>query len=150
MRFGKKGKVSAKYVGPYEILQRKGKVAYKLALPMQVKKMHDVFHIHQLKRYIPDKNHVLEPERIKIDSSLTFEERHVKFLDKKVRSTRNKDVNIVKVIWSNHEPEEAMWEAEDEMKKTYPGLFIEALWVPLSHGRPVAKKIVMYRSHHQV
>ncbi|XP_021859664.1 uncharacterized protein [Spinacia oleracea] len=127
MRFGKKDKLSAKYVGPYEILQRLGKIAYKLALPMEFEKMHGVFHISQIKRYIPDERHVLELEKIQIDSSLTYEERPVKILDKKVCSTRNKDVNIVKVCWSNHESEEATWKAEAEMKKKYPELFHEQI-----------------------
>ncbi|XP_056692111.1 uncharacterized protein [Spinacia oleracea] len=125
MRFGEKGKLSAKYVGPYEILQRVRKVAYRLVLPMEFEKMHDVFHICQLKRYIPDESHVLDPEKIQIDNSLAYEERAVKILNKKVRSTRNKDVNIVKVLWPNHESKEATWEAEAEMKKQYPELFHE-------------------------
>ena len=49
----------------------------------------------------------------------------MKILDRKVRNTCNKDVHIVKVLWSNHESEEATWEAEDEMKKQYPDLFLE-------------------------
>ena len=61
--------------------------------------------------------HVLEPERIQIDSSLTYKERPVKILDKKVHSTHNKDVNIVKVLWYNHESEEATWEAEAEVSR---------------------------------
>ena len=64
MRFGKKGKLSAKYIGPYEILERIEKVTYRLALPIEFEKMHDVLHISQLKRYIPDERHVLEPKRI--------------------------------------------------------------------------------------
>ncbi|XP_010675340.1 uncharacterized protein LOC104891354 [Beta vulgaris subsp. vulgaris] len=110
IRFDKKGKLSAKHIGPYEILQRVGKVAYKLTLPMEFEKMHDAFHIFQLKRYILDENHVLEPERIEIDSSLTHEERPVKILDRKMHSTHNKDVSTVKVLWSNDESEEATWE----------------------------------------
>ncbi|XP_021759109.1 uncharacterized protein LOC110724003 [Chenopodium quinoa] len=113
MRFGKKGKLSAKYVGLYEILQRVGKVAYKLALSMEFKKMHDVFHISQLKKYVPSETHVLQPETIQLDESLTYEERPVKILDHKVRSTRTKDVKLVKVLWSNQEYEEATWEAEE-------------------------------------
>ncbi|XP_021776059.1 uncharacterized protein LOC110739886 [Chenopodium quinoa] len=87
MRFGKKGKLSPKYIGPYEILQRIGKVAYRLALSMDFSKVHDVFHVSQL------------------------------------RSTRKKDVKIVKVLWSNQETEKATWEAENEMRKKCPELF---------------------------
>ncbi|XP_021767729.1 uncharacterized protein LOC110732119 [Chenopodium quinoa] len=123
MRFGKKGKLSPKYIGPYEILQRIGKVAYRLALPMELSKVHDVFHVSQLRRYILDKSHVLQPETIELYQSLTYEERLVKILDSKVRSTRNKNVKIEKVLWSNQEYEEATWEAEDEIKKKYLELF---------------------------
>ncbi|XP_021765943.1 uncharacterized protein LOC110730449 [Chenopodium quinoa] len=123
MRFGKKGKLNLKYIGPYKIVQRIGKVAYRLALPMELSKVHDVFHVSQLRRYVPDKSHVLQPETIELDPSLTYEKRPVKILDSKVRSTRNKKVKIVKVLWSNQEYEEATWEAEDEMKKKYPELF---------------------------
>ncbi|XP_021764846.1 uncharacterized protein LOC110729415 [Chenopodium quinoa] len=123
MRFGKKGKLSPKYIRPYEILQRIGKVAYRLALPMDLSKVHDVFHVSQLRRYIPDKSHVLQPETVELDQSLTYEERPVKILDTKVCSTRKKDVKIVKVLWSNQETEEATWEAEDEMRKKYLELF---------------------------
>ncbi|XP_048502822.1 uncharacterized protein LOC125498624 [Beta vulgaris subsp. vulgaris] len=107
MRFGKKGKLRAKYVDPYEILEQIGKVAYRLALSMEFEKIHYVFHISQLKRYIPDERHVLEPERIHINISLTYDERPMKILNKKVRSIHNKDVHIVKVLGSNHESEEA-------------------------------------------
>ncbi|XP_021732937.1 uncharacterized protein LOC110699716 [Chenopodium quinoa] len=123
MRFGKKGNLSPKYIGPYEILQRIGKVAYRLVLPMELSKVHDVFHVSQLRSYIPDKSYVLQPENIELDQSLTHEEKPVKILDSKVRSTHNKNVKIVKVLWSNQDYEEATWEAEDEMKKKYPELF---------------------------
>ena len=123
MRFGRKGKLSPKYIGPYEILQRIGKVAYRLALPMDLSKVHDVFYVSQLRKYVPDKSHVLQPEAIELDQSLTYEERPVKILDSKVRSTRKKDVKIIKVLWSNQETEEPTWKAKDEMRKKYPELF---------------------------
>ncbi|XP_021743404.1 uncharacterized protein LOC110709490 [Chenopodium quinoa] len=107
MRFGKKGKLSPKYIGPYEVLQRIGKVANRLALPMELSKVHDVFHVSQLRRHIPDKSHALQAETIELDQSLTYKERPVKIFDSKVRSTRNKEVKIVKVLWSNQEHEEA-------------------------------------------
>ncbi|XP_021775520.1 uncharacterized protein LOC110739373 [Chenopodium quinoa] len=101
MRFGMKGKLSPKYIGPNEILQRIGKVADRLALPMELSKVHDVFHVSQLRRYIPDKFHILQPKTIELDQSLTYEEKPVKILDNKVHSTRNKNVKLVKVLWSN-------------------------------------------------
>ena len=123
MRFGKKGKLSPKYIGPYEILARVGKVAYRLALPMELEKVHNVFHISQLRRYVPDATHILQPEIIELDSALTDVERPVKILDTKVRSTRNKEVRIVKVLWRNQNSEEQTWEAEDAMRQKYPDLF---------------------------
>ena len=123
MRFGKKGKLSPKYIGPYEIIQRVGKVAYKLDLPNELERVHNVFHVSQIRKYIPDATHVLQPETIEMDENLTYEERPVKILDTKVRSTRNKDVKIVKALWLNHNTEEATWEAEADMRKRYPELF---------------------------
>ena len=125
MRFGKKGKLSPKYIGPYEIIQRVGKVAYKLDLPNELERVHNVFHVSQIRKYIPDVTHVLQPEVIEMDENLTYEERPIKILDSKVRSTRNKDVRIVKVLWSNHNTEEATLEAEEDMRKHYPDLFLE-------------------------
>ncbi|XP_019107814.1 uncharacterized protein LOC109136307 [Beta vulgaris subsp. vulgaris] len=75
---------------------------------------------------IPDKSHVLQPKIVQIDENLSYEERPIKILDSKVRSTRNKDVKIVKVHWSNKKSEEATWEVEAEMRKKYPEFFAEA------------------------
>ncbi|XP_021718623.1 uncharacterized protein LOC110686340 [Chenopodium quinoa] len=125
-------RLSAKYVGPYEILERVGKVAYKLALPMEFEKMHDVFHISQLKKYVPDAKHVLQPKSIQLDETLTYEERPVKILGHKVRSTRNNDVRIVKVLWSNQEYEETTREAEDDMRNIYLELFNEVSYEGIS------------------
>lgn len=123
MRFGRKGKLSPRYIGPYEVLKRIGEVAYQLALPMELANVHNVFHVSQLRKYIHDPNHVIQPESIELDESLTSKERPIKILDTKTRSTRNKAVKLVKVLWSNQNSEEATWEAEDDMKKRYPELF---------------------------
>ena len=64
MRFGKKGKLSPKYIGPYEIIQKVGKVAYKLDLPNELERVHNVFHVSQIRKYVPDVTHVLQPETI--------------------------------------------------------------------------------------
>ena len=123
MRFGRKGKLSPRYIGPYEVLERLGEVAYRLALPMELANVHNVFHVSQLRKYVHDPNHVIQPETIEWDDTLTFEERPVKILDTKTRNTRNKAIKLVKVLWSNQDTEEATWEAEDDMKKKYSKLF---------------------------
>jgi hypothetical protein len=123
VRFGARGKLSPRYIGPYEIVERIGTLAYRLALPNSLEKVHDVFHVSQLKRYIPATTHVLDPEPLELDSTLTYEEKPVRILVTKVRSTRRKDITMVKVLWSNHEREAATWETESSMREKYPFLF---------------------------
>ncbi|XP_057543236.1 uncharacterized protein LOC130821464 [Amaranthus tricolor] len=98
MRFGVKGKLSPKYVGPYEVLERIGEVAYKLALPVELSKVHNVFHVSQLRRYRSDPSHVIAVESVEVNPILTFEEKPVKILDRQVRSLRRKEVPLVKVL----------------------------------------------------
>ncbi|XP_057520849.1 uncharacterized protein LOC130801106 [Amaranthus tricolor] len=131
MRFGKRGKLSPKFIGPYEVTEKVGKVAYRLALPNELGKVHDVFHISQLKRYVPDKSHVLDPEPLDLDENLSYEEKPIKILDSKVRSTRRKDIKMVKVLWANQRRQEATWETEDSMREKYPHLFPEVfeIWM---------------------
>ena len=126
-RFGKKGKLSPKFIRPYEILDRVGEVAYRLALPPCLDRVHNVFHISQLLKYLSDPSHVIEPETIQLDNTLTNEEIPVEILDRKVRKTRRAETVIVKVLWTNHTTEEATWEAEDTMREKYPHLFLQVL-----------------------
>ncbi|XP_057246810.1 uncharacterized protein LOC130589546 [Beta vulgaris subsp. vulgaris] len=114
--FGQKGKLGPKFISPYDIIKRIERLGYHLDLPNNLGKVHNVIHVSQLKRYVPDKSHVLYPKIIEVDEILSFKERPVKILDSKVRSTRNKDIKIVKVLWSNQRTEEATWETEDEMR----------------------------------
>ncbi|KAL5550449.1 hypothetical protein UlMin_000625 [Ulmus minor] len=107
MRFGKKGKLSPRYIGPFEILERIGKVAYKLALPSELSTVHNVFHVSMLQKYISDPSHVLESEPIEIREDLTYEEQPVQILDRKDKALRNKVIPLVKVLWRNHKVEEA-------------------------------------------
>ena len=125
MRFGRREKLSPKYIRPYEVLKKIKKVAYMLYLPNDLSRVHDVFHISQLRKYIPDVSHVPQPETIELDDSLTYEERPVRIFCSKVRSTQTKDVRLIKVLWSNHQTKEATWEAEADMRKSYPTLFSE-------------------------
>ncbi|KAL5563785.1 hypothetical protein UlMin_033532 [Ulmus minor] len=116
MRFGKKGKLSPRFIGPFEILERIGKVAYKLALPPELSSVHNVFHVSMLKKYVSDPSHVLEHEPIQVNEDLTYEEKPVQILDRKDKTLRNKVIPLVKVLWRNHKIEEATWEREDDMR----------------------------------
>ncbi|XP_019183935.1 PREDICTED: uncharacterized protein LOC109178836 [Ipomoea nil] len=129
MRFGKKGKLSPRFIGPYEILERVGKLDYRLALPTKLDRVYDVFHVSQLTKYVHDATHVLQPEVVSLDETLSYKERPMKILGTKTRETRRKSVKLVKVLWSNHEVEEATWEMEDVMKERYPDLFISGTLV---------------------
>ncbi|KAL5580072.1 hypothetical protein UlMin_012514, partial [Ulmus minor] len=123
IRFGKRGKLNPRYIGPYEILERVGNTAYRLALPPNLASVHNVFHVSMLKKYVSDKSHVLEQEPIEIHEDLSFEEKPVQILDYKIKTLRNKDIPLVKVLWRNQKTEEATWEREDEMRTSYPELF---------------------------
>ncbi|KAL5540482.1 hypothetical protein UlMin_043076 [Ulmus minor] len=115
MRFGRKGKLSPRFIGPFEILKRVGNVAYQLALPPSLSAVHNVFHVSMLKKYVSDPSHVLQEAPVEIDEKLSYEERPVRILDRKTKELRNKTVALVKVLWRNHAVEEATWEREDEM-----------------------------------
>ena len=120
---GKGKKLQPKFVGLYKILERVGNVAYKLELPPSLSRIHNIYHVSILKKYHPDPSHVLQPKNIEIDEALAYEEKPVKLLDRKVKELRNKRIPLVKVLWRNHEIEEATWEVEEEIRKKYPDLF---------------------------
>ena len=86
VRFGKKGKLIPCYVGPYEILQRVGKVAYELKLPSELASVHSVFHVSMLKKCIGDSESILLIEGLGVKDNLSYEEVPVQFLDSQVRS----------------------------------------------------------------
>ena len=123
MRFGKNGKLSPRYVGPFEVIERIGEVASRLALPPMLSKLHDVFHVSMLKKYLHDPSHVLNYESLDVDPKLAYEERSVEIRDRKDKMLRNKVVPLVKVLWRNQAVEEATWETEESMRQKYLELF---------------------------
>ena len=123
MRFGKKGNLSPRYVGLFEIIERIGEVAYRLALSPALSGLHDVFHVSMLKKYVQDSSHVLSYEFLDVDPKLTYEEKPIEILDQKDKVLCNKIVSLVKVLWRNHVVKEATWESEEDMRKRYPELF---------------------------
>ena len=123
MRFGKKGKLTPRYIGPFEILDRVGNVSYRLALPLNFGHVHPVFHISMLRKYVPHPSHILQTREIEVDKDLSYEEVPVAIVDRQTRKLRIKEIAMVKVQWQNHEVEECTWESEQSMKDKYPQLF---------------------------
>ena len=123
MRFGKKGKLSPRFIGPYEVIEKVGPVAYRLALPTDFEKIHNVFHVSMLRRYRSDPTHIVSSETIELRPDLTYEEEPVEILAHEVKELRNKKIPLVKVLWRNHKTEEATWESEETMRQQYPQLF---------------------------
>jgi hypothetical protein len=123
-RFGKRGKLNPRYIRPYEILDRVGPLAYRLALPPCLSGVHNVFHVSALRKYVADPSHVLEAETIPLRENLSYEEGPMKIIDKKENELRRRRIPMVKVMWSNHQsPEEASWELEETMRDKYSYLF---------------------------
>ncbi|KAL4032651.1 hypothetical protein IC575_005732 [Cucumis melo] len=125
LRFERRGKLSPRFVGPFEILERIGPVAYRLALPPSLSTVHDVFNVSMLRKYVPDPSHVVDYEPLEIDENLSYTEQLVKVLAREVKTLRNKEIPLVKILWQNHRVEEATWEREDDMRSRYPELFEE-------------------------
>ncbi|XP_070677015.1 uncharacterized protein [Malus domestica] len=125
VQFGKKGKLSPRYIGSYLITERVGKVAYGLEFPSELSKVHDVFHVSMLRHYVSDHSHVIPPQPLEINLDLTYDEEPVTILDWKDKELRNKTMRLVKVLWRNHSVEEATWETEDRMREMYSRLFYD-------------------------
>ena len=123
VRFGKRGKLSLRYIRPFEIVDRIGPVAYRLDLPEELARVHNVFHISMLRKYISDPSHVLKAPEIELRDDLSYEEQQVQILGREENELRNKTISLVKVLWRNHLVEEATWEREDQMRSQYPHLF---------------------------
>jgi hypothetical protein len=112
-RFGVKRKLAARFIGPYNILEKKGPVAYKLQLPEAMSLIFPVFHVSQLKKCLRVSKERIEPQGIKIKSDLEYREQPVRVLDTKDRVTRNKVVRTYKIQWSHHDDGDATWETGD-------------------------------------
>ena len=123
VRFGKRGKLSPRFIGPFEILERVGIAAYRLALPPSMSGVHEVFHVSMLWRYAPDLAHIVDWEEIEVDTDGTFEEGPVCIMNSRDQVLRRKTVRLVRVLWQHCGMEESTWEREDMMRATYPFLF---------------------------
>ena len=123
VRFGKRRKLSPRFIGPFEILERVGTVAYRLALPPSMSVVHEVFRVSMLRKCTLDLAHVVDWGEITVDIDGTFEEGLVRIMDSQYQVLRRKTMRLLKVLWQHRGVEEATWEREDTMRATYPFLF---------------------------
>ncbi|XP_076945503.1 uncharacterized protein LOC143616591 [Bidens hawaiensis] len=123
VRFGKRGKHAPRYVGPFEILERIGPVAYKLKLPQELRGIHDTFHVSNLKKCLGDDTQPIRFDDIRIDDKLHFVEEPIEIVDRDVKKLKQNRIRLVKVKWNYKQGPEFTWELEDQMKQKYPNLF---------------------------
>jgi hypothetical protein len=111
--FGVKGKLAPRYIEPFHILEKCGTVAYKLDLPPSSARVHDIFHVSQLKKCLKAPVDVVLPEVTPLEADFSYPEQPIKVLDQKHRVTRHKTIKFFKIQWGNHTEGEATWKSED-------------------------------------
>ncbi|GKD33050.1 putative reverse transcriptase domain-containing protein, partial [Tanacetum coccineum] len=124
VRFGKRGKLNPRYVGPFKVLAKVGKVAYKLELPQEFSRVHHTFHVSNLKKCYADEPLVMLLEGIHIDDKLQFVEEPIEIMEREIKQLKQSRIPLVKVRWNSRKGPEFTWEREDSFKQKYPQLFI--------------------------
>ncbi|GJW60777.1 reverse transcriptase domain-containing protein [Tanacetum coccineum] len=123
VHFGKRSKLSPRYMGPFEIVERVGPVDYRVRLPQELVGVHDTFHMSNLKKCLADVTLHVPLEEVKINDKLHFVEEPTKIMDREVKKLKKRRIPIVKVRWNSRRGPKFTWEREDEMKRKYPQLF---------------------------
>ena len=122
LNIGSCAKLSPTYCGSFELLERIGPVAYRLALPTSTR-AHNVFHVYLLSKYVHYPNHVINWDVIQVEPEGEFRIEPMRILDRKVTMLWNRAIGQVKVQWEHFRPEEATWELEDAMQLAHPFFF---------------------------
>ncbi|GJS44762.1 putative reverse transcriptase domain-containing protein [Tanacetum coccineum] len=123
VRFGKRGKLNPRYVGPFKVLEKVGEVAYKLELPEELSRVHNTFHVSNLKKCHADEPLAVPLDGLHLDDKLYFVEEPVEIVGREVKRLKRSRIPLVKVRWNSKRGLEFTWEREDQFKKKYPHLF---------------------------
>ena len=119
-RFGVKGKLAPRYIGPFPILEHFGPVAYRLQLPESLSAIHNVFHVSQLKKYLRIPDRTIDVVDVTLEPDLTYSEHPIRVLDQKNKITRKRTLKFYKVQWNQHTEDEATCETQDFLEKDFP------------------------------
>ncbi|GKD24825.1 putative reverse transcriptase domain-containing protein, partial [Tanacetum coccineum] len=123
VRFGKKGKLAPRFVGPFEIIEKIGPVAYRLDFPEELNGVHDIFYVSNLKKCLADPTLQVYLDKIRVDVKLNFVEEPVEILEREFKKLKCSRIALVKVRWNSKRGPEFTWEREDQIKLKYPHLF---------------------------
>ncbi|GJS03395.1 hypothetical protein Tco_0319903 [Tanacetum coccineum] len=123
IRFGKRGKLNPRYIGPFKIIAKVGTVAYRLELPEKLSRVHSTFHVSKLKKCMADEPLAIPLDEIQVDDKLNFIEEPVEIMDREVKRLKQSRIPIVKVHWNSKRGPKLTWEREDQMQKKYPHIF---------------------------
>ncbi|GJS91373.1 putative reverse transcriptase domain-containing protein [Tanacetum coccineum] len=123
VHFGKRGRLNPRYVGPFKVLEKVGYVAYKLELPKELSRVHNTFHVSNLKKCYADEPLAVPLDGLYFDGKLQFVKELVKVMDREVKQLRRIRVLIVKVRWNSRRGPEFTWEREDQFRKKYLHIF---------------------------
>ncbi|GKC14677.1 putative reverse transcriptase domain-containing protein [Tanacetum coccineum] len=121
--FGKRGKLNLRYVGPFRVLAKVGKVAYRLELPQELSRVHHTFHVSNLKKCYADEPSIMSLEGIHVDDKLQFVEEPVEIMEREIKRLKRIRIPLVKVCWNSRGGPEFTWECENLFKQKYPQLF---------------------------
>jgi hypothetical protein len=138
--FGMKGKLTPRYIGPYEIIEECGPVVYRLRLPSQLTTIHNVFHVSQLKKCVRVPMEIIEQQEIFVEPDPSYDEHPVKVFDQKERGTHQRVVKMYKIQLNHHTEEKATWETESYLNQHYPGFLnsTPGIFISVSFHYPIS------------